>query len=170
MIFSVSDRRDSRPSHADTGGWSRGGCRSWRAALLVSGVINVQGPGALSVPGLTQMLPIIRAEHRRWTEAADLDVDLAHDIILAVNEAAANAIEHADRTPRERPTTVVVFAGQVQPGGMVYVVVSDHGRWQPPSIEDSIRGRGISMVKALADRFALHHDETGTTVLLGWLL
>jgi serine/threonine-protein kinase RsbW len=148
----------------------------WAAALpptahkAVSDVDFTKPYVYVSVPGLAQRLSIVRTELRRWTAAADLGVELAQDIVLAVNEAAANAIEHVYRTPRERPTTVVVFAGQVQPGGMVYVVVSDHGRWQPPSIEDSIRGRGISMMKALADRFALHHDETGTTVLLGWLL
>lgn len=148
----------------------------WAAALpptarkAVSDVDVAKPCVYVRVPVLTRELPTVRAELRQWAEAADLGVDLVQDIVLAVDEAVANAIEHAYRMPVDEQATVIVFGCQVRPGGMMYVVVSDHGLWRPPPTQDGFRGRGISLMKALTDRCIVHHDETGTTVLLGWLL
>ena len=40
-------------------------------------------------------LPPIRAQTRRWLAPLALDEDTGYDVVLAVNEAASNVIDHA---------------------------------------------------------------------------
>jgi serine/threonine-protein kinase RsbW len=122
----------------------------------------------LDLPALAQELPGARAQLRRWSQAVHLTAELVEDVVLAVDEALANAVEHAYEPPAGRPSTVTVFAGRLTPDPQVYVVVSDAGHWRLPPVHAGVRGRGVAMMKALADHFDLHHNENGTTVLLGW--
>ncbi|MCE7003079.1 ATP-binding protein [Kibdelosporangium philippinense] len=120
----------------------------------------------ISLSAVATELPAARASLRRWSQAIQLYVQQTEDVVLAVDEAVANAVEHAYAD--ENPGAVTVFAGYVKPGSRVCVVVSDSGRWRPPLADTGVRGRGVSMMKALTDHFTLHHNENGTTVLLGW--
>ena len=52
-------------------------------------------------------------------------------------------------------------------------VIRDHGRWQPPAptqAEMTWRGRGLPLIRALADHTRLSHDENGTTLTTTWNL
>ena len=46
-------------------------------------------------PADSRSLPAIRAELHGWLGALSLDEDDEDDLVLAVNEAASNSIEHA---------------------------------------------------------------------------
>jgi anti-sigma regulatory factor (Ser/Thr protein kinase) len=124
----------------------------------------------IAMPALAQELSAVRARLRRWSQAVQLAAEQAEDLVLAVDEALANTIEHAYSRHDSRPGAVTVFAGRLQPDPKVYVVVSDAGHWRLPTVPTGVRGRGVSMMKALADHFDLHHNENGTTVLLGWTM
>jgi hypothetical protein len=65
---------------------------------------------------------------------------------------------------------VTVFAACTRPRHMLHVVVSDGGTWRPPWADVGSRGRGLSIMTGVADRFDLHHGQGGTTVLMGWIL
>jgi serine/threonine-protein kinase RsbW len=120
-------------------------------------------------PVLVRELATVRTKLRDWAETVRIDAEQTADILLAVDEAVANAVEHAYRMPTDEPGAVTVFACRIQPHSMTYVVVADGGKWKPPPADAGLRGRGVTMMRAVTDRFDLHHDETGTTVLLGWV-
>jgi anti-sigma regulatory factor (Ser/Thr protein kinase) len=84
----------------------------------------------------------------------------AEAMILAVNEAAANAIEHGYR---DRPGTVEVH-GRARDGS-VEVTITDHGSWREVD-GDPARGRGIALMRTLMDEVDVRPSQDGTTVVL----
>ena len=93
------------------------------------------------------------------TTVPDLaDVDgLVDDVALVVSELVTNAIVHG--VP---PVTLEVSVDVRPRGCLVTVVCSDSGPWDgsPP---EPIRGRGLILVRALADA-SIDADTTGTRV------
>jgi anti-sigma regulatory factor (Ser/Thr protein kinase) len=90
-------------------------------------------------------LPFLRRELVAHLSASRLPADELYDVVLAVSEAASNAVEHAQR-PRESFFDVTAEAGP----GTVHVTVQDHGQWLPPTAS-AFRGRGLEMMRLLAD-------------------
>ena len=106
-----------------------------------------------------QLAPI-RAEVRRWLAPLGLSEDTDVGIVIAVNEAAANAIEHAP------PHDTVELTFWTEDTALSVEVV-DHGRWQPPSsAELTGRHHGIPMMHRCVDSVLIHYDTRGTRVLL----
>jgi serine/threonine-protein kinase RsbW len=92
------------------------------------------------------------------------------DIVLAVNEAVSNAIEHAYL---DQPCGLVEIRGGVEttPGGQrrVTIIVRDHGRWRPIPIHHENRRRGIPLMRACMDTVTIGRpadDKVGTRVVL----
>lgn len=115
-------------------------------------------------------LGVARHEMLRWADELDLSGDLVQDIVLAIDEATTNAVEHA-YVNRTGPVTV--FAAGDRSRHHAWTVVSDCGRWRPPRTESrgekvSLRGRGLLLMAALADEFDVTSTVGGTTVVLGW--
>ena len=83
--------------------------------------------------------------------------DLVDDVALVVSELVTNAIVHG--VP---PVTLEVTVDPRPSGCVVTVVCCDSGPWDgsPP---EPIRGRGLILVRALADA-SIAADETGTRV------
>lgn len=90
------------------------------------------------------------------------------DIILAVYEAVANAVEHAYRT-HAAPGTVAVHARSRTSTGMFEVTVTDTGHWTPRTPPPE-RGRGLALMDALSDSCTVCTGPAGTTVILDWQL
>ncbi|WP_237774380.1 ATP-binding protein [Actinosynnema sp. ALI-1.44] len=120
------------------------------------------------VPATPAKLAILRACVRDWTQDIGLTAERSDDVVLVVDEAIANAVEHAYAD--DQTGAVVVFAAQDRDASVVRVVVSDDGTWRRPAADPGFRGRGLSLMRALSDVFNLHHDSRGTTVVLGWAL
>lgn len=123
----------------------------------------VADPGAVSR---------LREEFSRWlAEAFRLDEVKYSDIVLAVNEAMSNVAEFAYRDAYSE-TGDDTFRVQACPdaGGRLVVTVADHGAWRDcdPDQRCSSRGRGIPLMKALADRFSLEPSPDGTRVRLAF--
>jgi serine/threonine-protein kinase RsbW len=111
-----------------------------------------------------------RDEFARWLrDAFELDSHRASDLVLAIYEALANAAEFAYLT-EELDGTMDVLASHEPTESALTVTVSDRGSWRTaaPTPGDRSRGRGITLMKALADRASIQTSTGGTTVRLTW--
>jgi anti-sigma regulatory factor (Ser/Thr protein kinase) len=102
----------------------------------------------------------LRRTVRRWlrhrTSAAESDVT---EITMAVDEACANAIEHA-----YSPGPAEVELRAALTGDQVVFTVIDSGRWRTPRGED--RGRGLTIMDAAMDSVDVRATASGTTVVM----
>jgi anti-sigma regulatory factor (Ser/Thr protein kinase) len=90
-----------------------------------------------------------------------VDPDQSMDVLIAVGEAVANAIEHGHR---DRPDGVIRVDGRAL-ADRVQLTVTDSGSWKPPRpAADSTRGRGIALMRALVQEVAIDPGTAGTTV------
>lgn len=110
----------------------------------------------------------LREEFTEWLcNHFQLDDIRSSDIVLVVNEALSNAAEFAYRN-RDTPESITLQASYQGATGLLVVTVSDHGEWRPsePSNQKSSRGRGIPLMRALADRLDIDKTPHGTQVHL----
>jgi anti-sigma regulatory factor (Ser/Thr protein kinase) len=110
-------------------------------------------------PARAETLAGMRPLLRRWLDRWGAEPDEIYDITVAVQEASANAIEHAYGPGR---ATFEVEA--VHDRGVITVCVRDRGRWRAP--RGTHRGRGLSMMRALMESVEVDPGEHGTTVVL----
>jgi anti-sigma regulatory factor (Ser/Thr protein kinase) len=100
-----------------------------------------------------------------------LTTTTAHDVLLAVNEALANAVEHAYAGTSGN---VDLTASYDVAHDTLTATVEDYGHWRPPNATAdprfSRRGRGLVLMRALAEDTAIESSETGTRVSLTWHL
>lgn len=90
--------------------------------------------------------------------------DVGADIVLAVNEAATNCIEHAYRDSADG---LVVVEATFE-DGRILVCIADHGEWQTPSTGPTTRGRGLPIIRAVGDGVDVSKSKSGTTVRIGF--
>lgn len=119
-------------------------------------------PLRLGVRGEPSQLSAIRRATAQWAASAGLDDDSIEDLQLALGEAAGNAVEHAYRdVPVPGRVTVEL---DVDDEGALSVVVADAGAWRPAPADPGHRGRGLTMISALAEDMELTHGPSGTVV------
>jgi serine/threonine-protein kinase RsbW len=114
-----------------------------------------------------------RAEFGSWLDRHfTLGAELASDLLLALNEALANAAEFAYL---EAPQcgTVDISATYNVDSDTLAVSVNDRGRWRHndsdrDAAERRHRGRGIPLMRVLADETAINSTPHGTHVTLTW--
>ncbi|WP_083177811.1 ATP-binding protein [Mycobacterium scrofulaceum] len=113
----------------------------------------------------------LRADFGAWLETHfTLGADRFSDVLLAVNEAIANAAEFAYCEAPQRGT-LDVSAAYDRRSDCLAVTVDDHGRWRrqvPAQYRQQLRGRGIPLMEALADDVAIDRTPRGTRVTLTW--
>jgi anti-sigma regulatory factor (Ser/Thr protein kinase) len=108
-----------------------------------------------------------------------LPPDAAEELLVAVGEAVTNAVLHGSRVadpPRphvEGPgvTADTVMVELLVHGDRVAVVVtSPSGRWRVPHVECpapiAVSGRGLYLMRHLADSVRVEQGRRGTTVYL----
>jgi serine/threonine-protein kinase RsbW len=106
-----------------------------------------------------------RYELSQWLrENFTLDPLRYNDVLLAVNEALTNAVEFAYGG---RAGAVTVQAHHAVDDSLV-VDVADRGSWRhtDPATRSNTRGRGIPLMRALADQADISRFATGTHVRL----
>jgi anti-sigma regulatory factor (Ser/Thr protein kinase) len=111
-----------------------------------------------------------RDEFSRWLRNAfSLDPYRASDLVLASYEALANIAEFAYLS-LGRTGTMDIRATYDSMESALSVTVADRGLWRTaaPATNDRSRGRGIELMKALADRASIQTSTGGTTVRLVW--
>lgn len=114
---------------------------------------------------------LARADFRAWLETNfALDRDRLSDVVLAVNEAIANAAEFAYWDASQRGTLDISASYDHQTNTLA-VAVDDRGRWRqkvPAQYYQQLRGRGIPLMEALADEVAIDRTPHGTRVAMTW--
>lgn len=110
----------------------------------------------------------LREEFSCWLRDFGLSAVRHNDLVLAVNEALANAAEFAYLGGR--PGRVNLSARHDTAGRAIIVTIADHGRWREsgPAAVPQLRGRGIPLMRALADHVAIAKSDAGTTVSLSF--
>jgi anti-sigma regulatory factor (Ser/Thr protein kinase) len=101
----------------------------------------------------------VRQLLRRWLATRGASAEEVYDIVVACQEACANAVEHAYRPGRHSFELDATYDD-----GRVRVTIRDHGSWRPP--RGTHRGRGVMMMRGLMDTVDIEHTDEGTTVVL----
>jgi anti-sigma regulatory factor (Ser/Thr protein kinase) len=128
-------------------------------ALLAVGLTPIARDRiALRLPAEPHVLTSLRRTLRQWLEGLGAGELETYDVLVAVTEAAANAIEHA-YGPVDAAFDVEAEAVEE---GEVALTVRDQGRWRPPRGHN--RGRGTLLMQELMDHFEVNTSEEGTVV------
>jgi anti-sigma regulatory factor (Ser/Thr protein kinase) len=126
-------------------------------------VLAIRRPGTSNEPlecrvrAVPESLSAMRRSLAVWLVAAGAGEDDAYDVLLAVGEAAANAVEHA-----YGPVDAEFVLRAEAADGEVHVTVADNGRWRPA--RGANRGRGIDLMRQLMDEVDVTIADHGTVV------
>ncbi|HZV76348.1 MAG TPA: SpoIIE family protein phosphatase [Candidatus Babeliales bacterium] len=115
-------------------------------------------PVEIRLPAAPASAAIARRLALRYARVAKLTPERTFDLIIAVGEAVANAVEHAYRGT----TGDFVFRLSAR-DGRIFGEVQDLGTWregEPPTD----RGRGLAILRATTQRLELNRTPSGTTV------
>lgn len=110
----------------------------------------------------------VRNEFAAWlSERVELNAIRFSDVVLAVNEALANAAEFA-YLKNHGVGTIDVEAVQNSDAATLTVTITDQGCWREPdpATRGRTRGRGIPLMRALSDDLTIDTSKLGTTVCL----
>jgi serine phosphatase RsbU (regulator of sigma subunit)/anti-sigma regulatory factor (Ser/Thr protein kinase) len=110
-------------------------------------------------PARPESLVAVRHALRRWLRIHGASEQEAYDILVACQEACANAVEHA-----YGPGRAHFEVDASHRAARISVTVRDRGRWREP--RGSHRGRGISLMRSLMEHVQVDHGERGTVVVL----
>ncbi|MEU4626265.1 SpoIIE family protein phosphatase [Actinoplanes sp. NPDC023801] len=117
----------------------------------------------LRLPAEAGRLTVLRRRLEDFLAAHAVPEEDSFDLVVAVSEAAANAIEH----PIEPAEPAITVTASMQPGA-VLVTVHDTGSWRPAT-DAGFRGRGLALIGALTE-MSVHRSGEGTEVTLRRLL
>jgi PAS domain S-box-containing protein len=123
-------------------------------------------PLAIEKVVTADQLTDIRHQLAAWMRAATIPDDRVADIVLAVNEACANSIEHGYRG--RKPGKVRVEGEN--DGARVHLRVIDSGSWKAAPADPGVRGRGLLLIRAVSDWLEMECTPTGTTVDMSFRL
>ena len=101
----------------------------------------------------------LREALREWLVERGAGDDVGRGVVLAVSEAATNAVEHAYGC--DGAGIVTVMARLV--GDRLDITVRDEGRWREGG-SDADRGRGLAIMRAIVDEVTIERDDAGTVV------
>jgi len=113
----------------------------------------------LEFPAIPDSLKRIRVAVTRWLSTTGCTPQECGDLVLAVNEACSNVIEHA-----YGPAGGVVFLRLHRSPPDIVVTVRDTGTWRPP--RGTHRGRGKLLMNSCSDEINIDHGPDGTSVMI----
>jgi serine phosphatase RsbU (regulator of sigma subunit)/anti-sigma regulatory factor (Ser/Thr protein kinase) len=112
-----------------------------------------------AIEARARSIPLIRRAVLRWLEDHGVPTAVAMEVVTAVSEASANAVEHAYGPAGGSITVAATIAD-----GEVEARVRDTGRWRGSSRGD--RGHGLRLIRGLMDDVTLDATDAGTTVTM----
>jgi serine/threonine-protein kinase RsbW len=126
-----------------------------------------QDPGHIefvhrSWPANPEQLVLIRRELARWLAPLALTDEETADVVLAVDEAAANSVRHAYGPDESGSVELTLWT---EPDTLCIEIV-DHGSWRPPAERPVQGGRGISLMNTMSESVIIRFDDRGSRVLL----
>ena len=104
----------------------------------------------------------IRAAVREWLNRNAIPREVQTDLVLALSEACANAVEHA--YDGRQPGDIEVEIERVVSADELVVRIRDSGRWRPLREATWERGRGMQIMRALVEDLEQQTGPTGTVV------
>jgi anti-sigma regulatory factor (Ser/Thr protein kinase) len=110
-------------------------------------------------PARPEALVAVRQLLRRWLRAHGASEHEAYEILVASQEACANAVEHA-----YGPGRAHFEVDASHRASRIRVTVRDQGRWREP--RGAHRGRGIALMRSLMEHVDVDHGDDGTVVVL----
>jgi serine phosphatase RsbU (regulator of sigma subunit)/anti-sigma regulatory factor (Ser/Thr protein kinase) len=126
-------------------------------AMLAVEITPVPSELRLRLPANPSVLGRTRHMLRRWLRARGADPTTMDEVVIAVNEACANAIEHAYPPS---PATFELLVDEAD--GEVRITVRDSGRWRPT--RDTGGGHGLTIIGRAMDDVSVTGTESGTEV------
>ena len=112
-------------------------------------------PFEASLPPDLTRLSRLRHELTDWLKVVGASPDQRGAVVLAIHEAAANAIEHARGK---------VTVRGVRDQGRLLLIVSNTGSWTGSRSQDIGRGSGLALMHALMSNIEINVDPDRTTV------
>jgi serine/threonine-protein kinase RsbW len=114
-----------------------------------------------AVGGLREVL------HAWLDRTVDISAERACDIVLATDEAVTNAVEHAYRD-FAGAGLVTLDLSYHAPTARIEIRVTDQGHWREPAPTPitATRGRGLILMRKLADACTVAGRTDGTSVSL----
>ncbi len=144
-----------RQTHDDLGGWYAVVSTGERVPLP-----SAATPLELDFPAEAVQLATVRHTLQQWLTDSGMATGPAYDVLLAVSEACTNAVEHGHRGDGG----VVRLRASIS-GDELRVTIADSGRWKPPDQRaDSLRGRGMPLIRALIPEVDITTGDSGTVV------
>ena len=131
-------------------------------------VVYRRAPSTLLIDDEATPRRLSDVRHRlaAWLHANGISEPLADDIVLVVNEACSNCVEHAYRgTYPERMRIEAELRGD-----RVRICVADSGSWKTPPADPGTRGRGLLLIRTISDHVEVEGTDEGTTVEMTFLL
>jgi anti-sigma regulatory factor (Ser/Thr protein kinase) len=110
----------------------------------------------------------LREALREWLDSSvDISAERVCDIVLATDEALANVSEHAYRD-FPGAGAVTLDLSYDAPAATIEIQVTDQGHWREPAPTPitATRGRGLILMKKLADACTVDGRVDGTSVSL----
>ena len=113
-------------------------------------------PFEVLLPRDLRRLRTLREELRSWLDVVDVPPEERDAVVLAVHEAAANAIEHAGAR---------VLVRGARDEDKIILVVTNEGRWVGSRPADDLtRGRGLTLMHELMSNLDISRQPDRTVV------
>jgi anti-sigma regulatory factor (Ser/Thr protein kinase) len=143
-----------------------GGVAARHPEVLVTNAHGAGAPGPaplrIRLPAIPASLAVVRNHLRTWLPTAAVNASTAADVVLAVGEAAANAVEHAVKGATG--DVVLEVTARATDTGLA-LTVRDNGSWHAPAPGPrGQRGHGSRLMRALVDTVTITPTTQGTTV------
>ena len=107
--------------------------------------------------GLIEMREVLRA----WLQRGKVDEGVAAEAVLAVWEACANAVEHAQQPSQ----TSFRLRATLDDAGRMRIEVRDSGQWKPGA-GSAERGLGLGLMRSFMDTVEVSPGSDGTAVVM----
>ncbi|WP_328470824.1 SpoIIE family protein phosphatase [Actinoplanes sp. NBC_00393] len=119
------------------------------------------GPLELEFPAEATRLAQVRTALRGWLDRAGIDPATAQNVLVAVGEACANAVEHGHRaSPGGR-----IRLRAAATASDLRLIIADSGEWRAPDpAANPYRGRGLKLMHAFMQAVTVIPGKTGTIV------
>jgi anti-sigma regulatory factor (Ser/Thr protein kinase) len=122
---------------------------------------EVSAPLQLRLQARPEFAALLREEVRKWLRDGGASKREAFEVLLAVTEAFANAVEH----PEEPRSHLVDVEGTITEQA-VTVSIRDYGKWQGEESHKEEGGMGLALMERLMDGVRVECFVDGTTVTM----
>jgi anti-sigma regulatory factor (Ser/Thr protein kinase) len=129
---------------------------------MAGGVESESGSLHVLFDAVPDSVPEARQRVRAWCEGARVDGRIQADLLLAVTEAAANAVQHA--YPRGRQGTFTLDARRED--GEVVIEIRDKGVGMAAAPPSQGGGLGVEIIRRMFPRSTLSDADPGTRVVI----